>query len=98
VNDAVTVWLMTPGGPDLPTIDDFLRRPAWMARAACRGTGTDAYFPTVGATVAPARAVCAGCPVREPCLAYALADPELAGVWGGTSARERDRIRRERAA
>jgi hypothetical protein len=27
-------------------------------------------------------AICAGCPVREPCLAAALKDPNLVGVVG----------------
>lgn len=31
-----------------------------------------------------ARTICAGCPVLTECLTYALAAPELMGVWGGT--------------
>ena len=41
-----------------------------------------------------ARSVCAACPAREPCLAYALANPELVGVWGATTTRERRALRR----
>jgi len=36
-----------------------------------------------------AKAVCAACPVRRPCLAHALASQERYGVWGGLSERER---------
>jgi len=36
-----------------------------------------------------AKAVCAACPVREPCLVHALASEERHGVWGGLSERER---------
>jgi WhiB family redox-sensing transcriptional regulator len=36
-----------------------------------------------------AAAICAGCPVRESCLAYALAAREEHGVWGGYSPEER---------
>jgi WhiB family redox-sensing transcriptional regulator len=44
-----------------------------------------------------ARAVCEACPVRRECLAYALASAELVGVWGGTDAVERCRLRRASA-
>ena len=39
----------------------------------------------------------AGCPVRDECLDYALADPSLQGVWGGRTDAER-RVLRHRAA
>jgi WhiB family redox-sensing transcriptional regulator len=39
--------------------------------------------------------VCAGCPVRERCLDYAIEHVEI-GVWGGTSERERRGMRRTR--
>jgi WhiB family redox-sensing transcriptional regulator len=39
-----------------------------------------------------ALAVCHRCDVREPCLAYAI-EHRAAGVWGGTSDRQRKRIR-----
>ena len=31
---------------------------------------------------------------REECLAYALADKDLVGMWGGTTERERREMRR----
>ncbi len=66
-----------------------------MQRAACRGQDPALFFPTVGAnTAAKAKAICAGCVVREECLSYALADPESAGVWAGLAERERRRLRR----
>ncbi len=40
-----------------------------------------------------ARAVCAACTVAGPCLAYALADADLVGCWGGTSDTERRALR-----
>ncbi len=36
-----------------------------------------------------AKAICATCPVREPCLAYALRIREPHGIWGGLSEVER---------
>lgn len=72
----------------------------WQAFAACAETDPEAFFPAKGAPTAPAKAVCARCFVRQDCLAYALANPELTsfGIWGGTSERQRRRLRKERAA
>jgi WhiB family redox-sensing transcriptional regulator len=90
---------MAPDEPDpWAYLEQLTRRSTWQARAACRGSGTAAFFPSPGATLETARALCVRCSVREPCLAYAMADVDLQGVWGGTSARERRRIRRETAA
>jgi WhiB family redox-sensing transcriptional regulator len=66
-----------------------------MARAACRKVDPDLFFPSVGEPLDAARAVCEPCPVREECLAFAVAHSELHGVWAGTSDRERRRLRSE---
>jgi WhiB family redox-sensing transcriptional regulator len=85
---------MTPGiGEQPPSLEDLAHRPAWMKRGACRGEDPALFFPSLGSNTAKARAICAICPVREQCLAYALADPESAGVWGGISERERRKMR-----
>jgi WhiB family redox-sensing transcriptional regulator len=86
--------LMAPEGSGLIAYDDLVRRPGWMARAACHGQGTAAFFRPFGAEGGAAKAICAQCDVRPECLQHALADPELRGVWGGTSERERQRMRR----
>jgi hypothetical protein len=71
----------------------------WMAEAACAGTDTNLFFPGPNAKAdqAAAKAVCAGCPVRDPCLAEALYGPQAgsddAGVFGGTTPAERARLR-----
>jgi hypothetical protein len=40
-------WLMQPDptGTELPDLADFIRRPEWFARPACRGSGTASHFP-----------------------------------------------------
>jgi WhiB family redox-sensing transcriptional regulator len=70
-----------------------IERPEWHADAACRGQGTQLWFPPSGKSAQSGKAVCAPCAAREACLAAALADPTLVGVWGGTSEKERDRLR-----
>lgn len=66
----------------------------WFAHAACRGIDPELFFPERGAPGAgrEAKAVCAGCEVRQECLDYALANQECYGVWGGTSSQERQRM------
>jgi hypothetical protein len=51
---------------DYATISDIAMRPAWQRRAACRGKGTDWWFPTTSEADEAARAVCEPCPVRRP--------------------------------
>jgi WhiB family redox-sensing transcriptional regulator len=87
---------------DPPTLEEFLERPEWMKRAECRGTDTAVFFPERGDSLEPARAICERCEVRPECLEYALSLADGAGltkgVWGGTSDRERARIRLRRAS
>ncbi|MGV9275971.1 WhiB family transcriptional regulator [Streptomyces griseosporeus] len=65
-------------------------------RLPCRDD-PDAWFVD-GLRPRQARELCAGCAYLEPCLVYALGRPELWGVWGGTTRRERESLRRGRAA
>jgi WhiB family redox-sensing transcriptional regulator len=68
----------------------------WMQRGNCREHPPATFFPSDGVGVDRARRICESCPVREPCLEYALAQHIDHGVWGGTSERERRRILRRR--
>lgn len=63
----------------------------WSA-AACAGLNPDLFHPVRGQNAAPAKAVCAGCDLRAACLAWALANREEHGIWGGLSVRDRQRI------
>lgn len=69
----------------------------WKAEAACHGEDQALFFPQAGArgraAAATARAICAGCPVQLQCLAFALANGEEYGIWGGTTERERRAVR-----
>jgi len=69
----------------------------WLQRAACRGE-TEPFFSRGKDNLAHARELCQGCVVRTECLAYALSDPELEGVWAGLTAKQRQQIRRRRVA
>ena len=65
----------------------------WRELAACRGTDLEVFFPGRGESAGPARRVCAGCPVRQPCLDYAITNRIASGVWGGLTERERRALR-----
>lgn len=75
---------------------DLFASPAFMDLGSCRGTDPDVFFPDRGESLEPAKSICAECIVRDECLEYALENRERFGVWGGTSERERRRIRRAR--
>lgn len=61
----------------------LLRRPAWHARAVCRGVGAAVFFPERGQRSDTAKQICAGCVVAAEC---ALAgQSEGYGVWAGMS-------------
>ncbi len=70
----------------------------WMAEGNCRNQPPSLFFPSDGVGVDIAQRVCEGCPVKSPCLEYALRNGIDHGVWGGASERERRRIARRRRA
>jgi len=49
----------------------------------CRSGDADLWFAESPADLERAKRFCAGCPVREACLAGAMARREPWGVWGG---------------
>ena len=68
----------------------------WMERGNCRHEPPELFFPSDGVGVEVARRICSICPVKEPCLEYAIRNRIDHGVWGGASERERRRIARQR--
>ena len=66
------------------------------AMGACSGVDPDIFFPEKGGDTKTPKKICADCVIRDLCLEYALQNGERIGIWGGTSERERRRIRRSR--
>lgn len=60
---------------------DSVARPGRPANALCQGLGPDFFFPTSSVGLARAERICAGCPVAAECLAVALDDLSLHGIW-----------------
>jgi len=79
-------------------------QPRWEPEPACATTDPRVFFPEDadgrpvedGPEADPARRICAQCPLRHQCLEYALSVAMPAGIWGGLSTNERERIRAAR--
>jgi WhiB family transcriptional regulator, redox-sensing transcriptional regulator len=78
------------------------RRPGFLDRTdlACATVPTDLFFPRKdeGRQVAEAFAVCRRCPVLDECRAWAVPISDLYGIVGGTTRKERQRLRAGRAS
>lgn len=75
--------------------------PQWHKQAACKDAkDPDLWHPEPGERDREVRAkkICERCPVKKECLEDALSRPVAKdyGIWGGTSANERIKIRRRR--
>ena len=57
----------------------------WAERADCATVDPELFHPDerAGGQVKAAKAVCAGCPVREECLLDAIDRDDPWGIWGG---------------
>ena len=72
----------------------------WQVRASCRGPQAAVFFPPSSferkdekeAREARAKEICATCPVRKPCLDYAIRIKEPHGIWGGLNEVERKQV------
>jgi WhiB family redox-sensing transcriptional regulator len=73
-------------------------RPDWHWDAACAGQPAWLFYPERGESTKEAKEICRSCRARQECLTYALDNGEKFGIWGGTTERERRRLRRTIAA
>jgi len=77
----------------------------WQLKAACRGPQATVFFPPSHferkdekeQRETRAKAICATCSVRKPCLEYALRIREPHGIWGGLNEVERKALLARRA-
>ena len=63
--------------------------------ALCAEVDPELFFPLKGKFLEAqnAKRICNRCELKQKCLEYALKDPELKGIWAGTSEQDRYRIR-----
>jgi WhiB family redox-sensing transcriptional regulator len=94
--DLARMLMRSPDASEwIDAVDALLTPPAWHLEANCRGADQRLFFPEQGEPLAPARAICAACPVATECLASAL-EADMPGVWAGTSLGERRKMRADR--
>lgn len=89
------------GAPE--RLAELVAAPAdWMVEALCAQTDPEVFFPEKGSGTSTdiklAKTICAGCPVRQQCLDYALDNDIEYGIWGGLSAQRRRPLQRARRA
>jgi WhiB family transcriptional regulator, redox-sensing transcriptional regulator len=105
-NPTIMNWFLVDSHQILPGIYERVN-PQWQAGAKCHGLPGNLFYADSqhnNGQVQEAKSVCLGthpdhpgrCPVLEACLDYAIENGERWGVWGGTSERERRRIKRQR--
>jgi WhiB family redox-sensing transcriptional regulator len=76
-----------------PLVDDW----NWRELGRCRETTPELFFPKdhgrtgLWAREERAKRICRECPVVTYCREHALNFPEIYGVWGAMSARDRAR-------
>ena len=84
-----------------PRLSDPHAPMPWTEQALCAQTDPDLWWPekpgagyvTIdGDRMSHAKAICRRCQVQPECLAWALEHHEE-GIWGGTTANERARMR-----
>jgi WhiB family redox-sensing transcriptional regulator len=92
-DDPVELAADLPRLPHGATLD-----PEVLRDAACGDQNLQLFYPEPGdlETERAAKRVCAGCPVREPCLEMALVTGDQHAILGGTTPQERGRLRRHR--
>lgn len=84
----ITQWISIPPPPDI--LDK---------KGACVGKPQEGFFMENSSQTDPrvleALACCARCPVRKPCLDYAMRIPWASdfGIWGGTNRNQRLKMR-----
>ncbi len=66
----------------------------WISRGLCAQTDPEVFFPEGTLSTKAAKRVCGQCEVNTECLSFALENPSMPGVWGGTTAAERRALKK----
>jgi WhiB family redox-sensing transcriptional regulator len=73
------------GQIELPPVPEFV--------GLCAEVDPELFFPEKGSSAGRAKALCRRCPEVVECLRWAM-DHDERGIWGATSDRQRERMRR----
>lgn len=88
-------WSMTSRATSIAKYYVHRQQPQWSGEEPCMAA-PDVFHPDKFDSRAEAIAkwMCRRCPMKEPCLEWALTDPTLMGVHGGKTAKERVDMKR----
>jgi hypothetical protein len=75
------VALDAGAAPEPGTLEELLARAPWMADAACAEHPELRFVSGHREPTEPVKAVCRRCLVLDECLAFALEDETLVGIW-----------------
>lgn len=87
-----------------PNLTGPVRALPWADEALCAQVDPELFFSQAssryestpnGDREAAAKAICRRCPVMRQCRAYAMEHPELEGIWGAQTEKERRQARKE---
>lgn len=77
---------------------DGINPPFFDGSQVCAQVDPELFFPEnkleAREKIQIARPLCNSCEFKNPCLQYALANPDVHGIWGGFTEWERVRIRK----
>jgi WhiB family redox-sensing transcriptional regulator len=84
----------------MPGVSALRSDDAWQVKAGCRGPQAAVFFPPSHferkdekvEREQRAKGICVSCPVRQPCLDYAIKIREPHGIWGGLNEVERKQL------
>jgi WhiB family redox-sensing transcriptional regulator len=82
----------------LKSMELYLEHQPFDGSQLCAQVDPELFFPEEYDNVHEAKAVCRSCPLTTSCLEYAMAHPELEGIWGATTPHERRLMRRRKRA
>ena len=67
---------------------------SWKEHAACKGVDINTFFSGTAAKVNAVERYCSKCLVSDLCLNEAMTSTRVFGIWGGTTHRDRLRMRK----
>ena len=98
VDPQLAIYFGTGKTGDSKSMDHFSK--LFEGNSLCSKGDPDMFFPDDyedRKTVFGVKEICNSCPLTDLCLTYALKHPSLDGIWGATTPRERQSLRRKRA-
>lgn len=87
-----------------PDITGPVRALPWADQALCAEVDPELFFEQAtsryesvpnGTRESIAKGICRRCPAMRECRAYAMDHPELDGIWGAMTEKDRRRARRD---